>query len=228
LKEIKPENVEMFDALIAEPRNLQIAMDFAHGSESRAIQSNPEVLLEKMTQQLTAEATERFGAEKKELLSKHKKELAENLARQQKLALQLAELETEKQKNMLQNVNRVRALFDRYCKRRRTSATVAKWGSAAIVLIIVFITSNVLLEPLDKRWKSGWTLVLSIIAGLVPALAIVYDPRSLIESLTTRWPQTQFRNEVRRQNLVEALDTIELDWTNCVGQKKSDSNSSLL
>ena len=92
LKEIKPENVDTFGALIREPRNLQVAMDFAQGSESRAIQSDPDALLSKLTETLTKDEKEKYRAEVKGLQSRHKAELSEKEAAEKKLLDEIATL----------------------------------------------------------------------------------------------------------------------------------------
>jgi hypothetical protein len=86
----------------------------------------------------------------------------------------------------------------------------------------------VLLEPLDKSWKNGWTLILSAIAAFAVAVAVVADPRSIIESLVARWWKARFLREVRRQNLIEAFDTLGLEWKDCTDKEKIDHGSSLL
>ncbi len=96
--EMRPENVETFDALIREPRNLQVAMDFAQGSEARAIESDPDALLSKLTETLTEEERSKHRLAISNVKAKHKEELAargkaeENL-RNELESLKLAEMQ---------------------------------------------------------------------------------------------------------------------------------------
>lgn len=213
LKEIKPENVETFDALVREPRNLQVAMDFAQGSETKAIQSDPDALLQKLTETLTIEEREKYRAELSRVKDRHSAELAIKAAAEQKLREEVAALRFAESRRQEQQLTAIEMTFYEFARQCRRAIVASRFAFAVFVFGVAFLTSSILLDRLDKAWVEGWTLGLSLIAGTLVAVPVFADPIKLIERGVRSFFARRFRSEINRKNLTELAGSVKIDWT---------------
>lgn len=205
LAEIKPENAAAFDALIKEPRNVQIAMDFAQGSESRVLEYDPELILDKMLKELTATERDRQKAEIKELQQKHR-------ASQEKLKGQISSLKKDIDEALQREIIAVIRLFERACLRNFYLAVIFKSVGALLVFVLVLITSSVLLERVDKLWFHYWTILLSVAVAFLAAIPVLFDVRKFIWVSVIEWRELVFTSRLNLFGLLEASKYVKLDW----------------
>ena len=217
LRELKPENIGAFDALIREPRNLQIAMDFARGSEERALESDPEALLQKMTESLTEESKKRHTSEMTKLRREHKQQL-----RDMKTAI--GQLTTDRDRHKEEQIEDLISHFSKMSNTCRRSIGFLKLCFAAVVFILGTVTSSVFLDKIDRAWIEGWTIPFSILAGLLVAVPVFRDPVQLIENFVRNRFVKKFTMQVQVRRLNHAAAQVELDWVNCRASRRPDKN----
>lgn len=213
LKEIQPENIDAFDTLITEPRNLQIAMDFVQGSESRALESDPGALLEKMTAALTQEERKKHAEQTAKLKEAHREQLAKSQQTEQSLRNEVDTLKAEIISRRQKELEIAKSLFDRFARRCRKTVFICRIIFALLIFSVVFVTSSILLERIDKAWVHGWTLGLSFMAAILLAAPVFFDPVKVIEKMTRIFFRNWFQNEIRRNNLEEIVKQADVDWS---------------
>ncbi len=197
-----------------EPRSLQLAMDFVKGNETAAVNSDPEVLLSRLKEQLIADHNEKTQAQIDQLRKVHAKKQASTRQEVRKLETSISDLQNEVLKRAAQNDTIFSVTFLKHYKNFRIANRFSKLFAGLILAILTFITSSVVLDPLDKTYLfPGWTFTLSAINSIiVVGCAIYFDLKSWLDTLWMDSFKRSFQSEISSLGLEESSTRVAVDW----------------